>query len=381
MSESNGKPASPFRRALERHRAERAAWQRLQTARRRGRELAAVIAKEIAAALLEYEQFCTWGTPPGIDPLTGMLPDGPQNGQADQELAEAAAAFEPAEEPVKVPAKKRERKKRPEFVVRPGGGWNDVTIEAACRALGQSVIAIKGCGQCESLYSADKFVRCPDCETEEFFWAGALMTPKPAAEPPPAWLKSCAICIAEQLNRSPRSSRPPPNASASSWTGRCQPGRCKSRCSSGDSADEPAEVGLETELLHAVAGMEWQELIDEGAVNVQIRAKLEEIWPRHGRTFVPPDQSGGKTGYTITGQGGCPVFWLGAFKGPGHPADLAGDKLASRIRELLEIPTPAEAAKRAKDSFKEVRPTELSDRQPEQQPVKRGRGRPRKVAT
>jgi hypothetical protein len=104
-AESNGKPpaiqaAAPgaFRRAAQRHRAERDAWKRLLAAERERR-----------AALADYEHFCTWGVPSGIDPLTGMLPDGPpQNGlveiaEAYQRLADPAAVGELAAERAELP--------------------------------------------------------------------------------------------------------------------------------------------------------------------------------------------------------------------------------------------------------------------------------------
>jgi hypothetical protein len=111
---------------------------------------------------------------------------------------------------------------------------------------------------------------------------------------------------------------------------------------------------LERELFHALthrigSGGEatWAELRKLGATIEDIRLKLAATWPRHGKTFVPASESGGKHGYTITIGGTIPYFWLGPFRGPGHKATLAGTQVTDRVRTVLEIPTPAAVAKAA----------------------------------
>jgi hypothetical protein len=119
-----------------------------------------------------------------------------------------------------------------------------------------------------------------------------------------------------------------------------------------DDAGPPslATDDIDEELYHALVSRkdDWLDVITAGATNAEILSFLEGIWPRHGKTFVPREQSGGKTGYTITFAGGYPYFWVGTFKGFGHKATYSGTELVAAVRRVLEIPTPSAAAKIAK---------------------------------
>ena len=111
---------------------------------------------------------------------------------------------------------------------------------------------------------------------------------------------------------------------------------------------------LDAVLLHALGrsgavAILWPKLIKQGATNDDIRHVISLIWPTHGRQFIPPDQGGGKHGYTIQAtHAGAGMLWVGPFRGPGHEATLYGERLIHRIRDVLEIPTPTEAARLAR---------------------------------
>jgi hypothetical protein len=103
MSESNGKlPASPYRQAVELHRAQRAAWKRLQAAR-----------NELDAAAVAYNSL-RWADLPAVNGLVELaesetLPAAELNGLRT-DLPDAEAAELPAGGPA--PKPKRERKKK-----------------------------------------------------------------------------------------------------------------------------------------------------------------------------------------------------------------------------------------------------------------------------
>ena len=116
---------------------------------------------------------------------------------------------------------------------------------------------------------------------------------------------------------------------------------------------EPAasrETELERAVLHAVQSASWDELIDDGATNLQIFEALKQFL-KVGRRIVRPEASGGSFGYTIYVGAESAYFWLGTDIRPGVKADLSGTTLFQMIRNLLEIPTPAQAAK---NTFREA---------------------------
>jgi hypothetical protein len=114
-----------------------------------------------------------------------------------------------------------------------------------------------------------------------------------------------------------------------------------------DDAGKPfwTREDVDDELMHALhyGGLAWAAIIADGADDAEILRRLRG-WPRGGRVFVPPQTSGGKYGYTIWCVGKTPTFWVGSYHGLGHKPTLEGPDLVRRVRSLLEIPTPREAA-------------------------------------
>ncbi len=98
----------------------------------------------------------------------------------------------------------------------------------------------------------------------------------------------------------------------------------------------------------------WAEIRAKGASNDDIRKALEVAWPDHVLTFEPPRTSGGKFGYTTRG-GKLPAFWIGAYRGVKHKATLDGTGLISRVRDLLDLPMPSEARRRAREATRPAR--------------------------
>ena len=295
MSERNGKPVSPYRRALERHRAEQAAWRRLMAARKQHKALI----REIAQALMEYQRFCDG---PLIDLPNGLaeLP------AADRELAQHAEAFEPT------PAN------RAGFDDPPPGG-----LTAAQRA-----------GFSDELPEVPK--KKPKAKID-LPAENRMKAIEPAANDAVERLGQLldGQDPSRGLNGQQADSSLPP------WT-------------SADLEQELLHAIGVSGGWSAADRPGWKPLIENGATNEQIGAEISRIWPR-SRRFVSFDQSGGKLGYTAqqTGLPGGHYFWLGEFRGPGHKATLSGCVLIDRIRTVLQIPTPTQARKKAQDSFRE----------------------------
>ena len=119
-------------------------------------------------------------------------------------------------------------------------------------------------------------------------------------------------------------------------------------------AVEWTSADLDHELLHALTHrpdhkLAWEVLIREGATNDRIWAALKDLWD-FSSSWCPPAISGGKTGHTAFG-GAAPSFTMGESKGAGR-ATLYGAGLVARIRSVLGIPMPSEAAKKPVKSRK-----------------------------
>ena len=119
-------------------------------------------------------------------------------------------------------------------------------------------------------------------------------------------------------------------------------------------AVEWTSADLDHELLHALTHrpdhkLAWEVLIREGATNDRIWAALKDLWD-FSSSWCPPAMSGGKTGHTAFG-GAAPSFTMGQSKGAGR-ATLYGAGLVARIRSVLGIPMPSEAAKKPVKSRK-----------------------------
>jgi hypothetical protein len=95
----------------------------------------------------------------------------------------------------------------------------------------------------------------------------------------------------------------------------------------------------------------WSRMVHDGATNADILSQLEGQWPSHGKRFIGKDETKKSFGFTISCAGGTPCLWMGAFRGIGHKATLHGERLVRRIREVVVIPTPSQAAKAAKQTF------------------------------
>jgi hypothetical protein len=95
----------------------------------------------------------------------------------------------------------------------------------------------------------------------------------------------------------------------------------------------------------------WSRMIHDGATNAEILSQLEGQWPSHGKRFIGKDETKKSFGFTISCAGGTPCLWMGAFRGIGHKAAIHGEELVRRIRDVIEIPTPSQAAKAAKQTF------------------------------
>lgn len=87
----------------------------------------------------------------------------------------------------------------------------------------------------------------------------------------------------------------------------------------------------------------WEAATIHGALDDAIRDTLLRHWPQ-GRVFVGPDQTRQKHGYTITRAGSLPCLWVGAYKGPGHKATLAGSALIAAVRRVFDIADPTQGA-------------------------------------
>jgi hypothetical protein len=111
-----------------------------------------------------------------------------------------------------------------------------------------------------------------------------------------------------------------------------------------DAAERWTNAEIDRELAHALRGSSerWPNDVMNGSTDEEIRANIGSFWPT-SRVFVPPDQSGGKFGYTIAGGPDYPTLWMGVFKGPGHSATLMTGELVARARRLLCIPLPRPA--------------------------------------
>jgi hypothetical protein len=335
MSQSNGtgrlpaiQAAAPgaFKRAVERHRKEVDAWRRVQAATRAVAE--AVRLRQ--QALVEYEQFSR-----GLEPLGPPvgLPGGlVELAEKEVEQAELPDGGEPAVQA---------------FVDRE----NSIAAEKRRWARRKAADEKKAAAKAQAHATAN----VPPPPEGLNSWCDLHAEPGPRKKTPSELLAEAEV---------PNSAAPEP---ALDRLGQLLDGQDPSR-GVGQAAEPTAEPfrpwdseDLEAELLHAL-GMNnvwqpedlpaWQRFIEEGATNEQIGATLNQTWPR-SRRFTGPEVSAGKTGYTnqATGLPGGQYFWLGAFRGPGHKATLSGTALVSRVRDVLEIPTPTEAQKRAQATF------------------------------
>jgi hypothetical protein len=319
MSQSNGtgrlpaiQAAAPgaFKRAVERHRKEVDAWRRVQAATR----AVAEAVKLRLQALVEYEQFSR-----GLEPL------GPPVGLPGG-LVELADHHAKIADPVLVDEILAEKEvERAELL--PDGG------EPAVQAF---VDREKSIAAEKRRWARRKAADDKKAAAKAEAHANADVPPSP---PEPAFDRLGQLLDNQDPSRGVGQAADPVPDSLPPWT----------------SAD------LEAELLHALGQNNvwaakdrplWQRLMQEGATNEQIGAMLNQLWPR-SRRFTGPEISAGKTGYTnqATGLPGGQYFWLGAFRGPGHKATLSGTALISRVRGVLEIPTPTEAQKRAQATF------------------------------
>jgi hypothetical protein len=133
---------------------------------------------------------------------------------------------------------------------------------------------------------------------------------------------------------------------------------------------------LDVELKHALESAQWfgdqnvwrrstdwEKLRTAGASAQDIQRVLSLAWPDHVLTFVPPKDSHGKLGYTVRG-GKEPAIWLGAFTGIKHKPTLSGSALLHRVREIEELPMPAEARQRNREEAKLSREAAKISREP-----------------
>ena len=106
-------------------------------------------------------------------------------------------------------------------------------------------------------------------------------------------------------------------------------------------------ASLRTELSHALGdpdGPDWYALKTNGATDRDILNTLSRIWPKKG-DYVPPEESGGDTGYTTRGFAE-PTFWVGK-PGYGDRVSYMRETLAEVVRATLRIPTQEEAQRDA----------------------------------
>lgn len=318
MSESNGKPSvSPYRRAAERHRAERSAWDRVRAAR-----------IELAAAVADYELFWQGCPLPPGRPLLGGIAELPDDERDDAAII-AGLQPEPVNGLVELPAA--------EFLG---------LTEAASESLERILVA-------ESDADAAAAAELP---------GGDWSANRPVVDPPPKRERK------KKEKPSLTEAMQPAADAALDRLGQMLDSQDQSRNLSSQKPDFEAGLeqattdglppwtseDLEAELLHAIRNTAWRDLVANGATIEQIANVLEGFWPRHGRQIVPREVSGGKLGYTFNFAGGVPYFWLGINSGVGRKATLYGSQLIDRIRSILEIPTPTQARKAAQFSFRDI---------------------------